>query len=148
MPILGHYSIVLSFVSFFHCRPLLSLLPQFVGLCLYPLMDQCNQRDTDRWEGKLLLFNVIVTQLLVYGIEVWGGTIHPNAWNQTEKILNVFWRWQLGVNPLPPTRLCSWKQVFNLKKYIGIKKSMQIIIKAKSLITKTHSVFFICTRCS
>ena len=33
-----------------------------------------------------MFFNAIETQVLLYGVEVWGGTISRNAWNKIEKI--------------------------------------------------------------
>ena len=38
----------------------------------YMLEHQCNQTDTHRWEMKLMLFNVMITQVLLCGVEVWG----------------------------------------------------------------------------
>ena len=52
----------------------------------YLLEKQCNQSDTCGWEVKLLLFNAMITQLLLYGVEVWGDTISLDAWNEIEKI--------------------------------------------------------------
>ena len=45
----------------------------------YLLENQCNQSDACGWEVKLMLFNAMVTQVLLYGVEVWGGTISLNA---------------------------------------------------------------------
>ena len=42
-------------------------------------------------------FNAMVTQVLLYGVEVWGDTISLNAWNEIEKIRDMFLRRQLGV---------------------------------------------------
>ena len=39
----------------------------------------------------------MVTQVLLYGVEIWGGTISLNAWNEIEKIQKMFLRRQLGV---------------------------------------------------
>ena len=41
----------------------------------YMLENKCNQSDTHGWEVKLVLFNAMVTQVLLYGVEVWGDTI-------------------------------------------------------------------------
>ena len=60
------------------------------------LENKCNRSDTHGWEVKLMLCNAIVTQVLLYGVEVWGGTISLNPWNEIEKIQNMFLRRQLG----------------------------------------------------
>ena len=71
------------------------------------LENKCNQSDTHRWEVKLMLFNVMVTRVFLYGIEVWGGTISLNAWNEIEKIQKMFLRRIWELNPPPPIKLCS-----------------------------------------
>ena len=53
--------------------------------------------DTCGWEVKLMLFNAMVTKVLLSGVEVWGRTISLNAWNEIEKIQKMFSRRQLGV---------------------------------------------------
>ena len=49
------------------------------GKNYYMLENQCNQSYTRGWEVKLMLFNAMVTQVLLYGVEVLGGTISCNA---------------------------------------------------------------------
>ena len=48
-------------------------------------------------EVKLMLFNTMVTQVSLYGVEVRGDTISLNAWNEIEKIQKIFLRRQLRV---------------------------------------------------
>ena len=60
------------------------------------LENKCNESDT-QWEVKLMLFNSMVTQVLLYGVQVWEGTISLNAWNEFDNIQNMFLRRQLGV---------------------------------------------------
>ena len=59
--------------------------------------NKCNQSDTHGWEVKQMLFNSMVTWVLLYGVEVWRGTISLNAWNEIEKFQKMFLRRQLGV---------------------------------------------------
>ena len=49
------------------------------------LENKCNQSDTHGWEMKLVLFNEMVTQVLLHGVEVWRRTISLNAWNEIER---------------------------------------------------------------
>ena len=67
-----------------------------------------------------MLLNVMVTQIGLYGVEVWGGTVSLNAWNE------MFLRRQLGVKCTT-----SWEEVFkcstswkHYKEYIGTPKSI------------------------
>ena len=61
-----------------------------------------------------MLFNVMVPLVLIYRVEVWGGVIPLNAWNEIEKIQKMFSRRQVELNPPPPIRLYCWKQMFDL----------------------------------
>ena len=63
----------------------------------YMIEHQCNQSDTQGWEVRLMLFNAIVVQVLLYGVEVLGGTIIVSARNEIEKIQKMFLCRQLGV---------------------------------------------------
>ena len=38
------------------------------------------------WEIELMLYSAIVTQVLLYGVEVWGGVVSLNAWKEIKKI--------------------------------------------------------------
>ena len=42
--------------------------------------------DTRGWKVRLMLFNAMMVKLLLYGVEMWGGTISLSAWNEIEKI--------------------------------------------------------------
>ena len=49
---------------------------------------ESNQSDT--CEVRLMLFNAMVVQVLLYRIEVWDGTISLSVWNEIEKIQKMF----------------------------------------------------------
>ena len=80
-----------------------------------------------------MLFNVMVTQVLLYGVEVLGDTISLNAWNEIEKIQKMFLRRQLGVKcttsyqvmllkiGVRPIELLTLQRVY---KYITTVKNM------------------------
>ena len=55
-----------------------------------------SKSDTIGWEVELMLVNVMVTQVMLYGVEVWGDIISLNAWNEIVKVQNMFLRRQLG----------------------------------------------------
>ena len=69
------------------------------------LEKQCKQSDTHGWEVRSMLFNAMVAQVLLYGVEVWGGTIPLNALNEIEKIQKMFLRRQLGVKSTTPNQV-------------------------------------------
>ena len=42
------------------------------------------------WEVSSMLFNAMVVQVFLYGVEVWGSTILLHAWNQIHNIQDLF----------------------------------------------------------
>ena len=42
-------------------------------------------------------FNAMVTQVLLYEVKLWEGTISLHVWDEIEKILKTFLRRQMGV---------------------------------------------------
>ena len=74
-PIGGMYAISLEFIAGWNGY--------------YMFENQYNQSDTRGWEVRLMLFNAMVVQVLLYGVEVWGGTISLSAWNEIRKFKSV-----------------------------------------------------------
>ena len=64
----------------------------------YMFEKQCNQSYTQRLEMKLMLVNVMVVQVLFYGVEVWDDTTSLSAWLEIEKIQILFFCRQGGIN--------------------------------------------------
>ena len=77
---------------------------------------------------RLKLFNVMVVQVLLYGYEVWGGTISFSAWNEREKLQTMFLRRQLGVKILNMLSYyairnrCLAIEVLAMKEYTSISQ--------------------------
>ena len=63
---------------------------QVGGNSYYMLENQWNQSDIRQWEVKLMLFNVMVVQVLLDRVEVWGDILSLSAWNEIEKNQNLF----------------------------------------------------------
>ena len=59
------------------------------------LENQCNHSDTCGWKVRSMFFNGMGTQVLLYGVNIWGGTIPLNAWDEIE-IQKMLQRTQLG----------------------------------------------------
>ena len=45
--------------------------------------NQSNQSEAQGWEVRLMLFKAMVIELLLYGVEMWGGSISLSARNET-----------------------------------------------------------------
>ena len=73
---------------------------QVGGNSYYMLENQWNQSDIRQWEVKLMLFNVMVVQVLLDRVEVWGDILSLSAWNEIEKNQNLFKK--------PKYALMSW----------------------------------------
>ena len=82
--------------------------------------------------GKwLMLLNAMVVQLLLYGVEVWGGTILLSARKRIEKIQKVFLCRQLGFKSstsyfIMLVEICAWPSANHAKKYTSISQKSRI----------------------
>ena len=99
----------------------------------YMLENQCNQSDTRGWEVKLMLFNAMVTQVLLYGVEVWGGTISRNAWNEIEKIQKMFLRRNLGVKSTTTYQVMLLETGTRPIEMLAIQRVYRYITKVKNM---------------
>jgi hypothetical protein len=50
-----------------------------------------NQMDLWLWDKKKLLFETLVTPVILYGCEVWGCNISRESWRKIEQIQKVFY---------------------------------------------------------
>ena len=73
-----------------------------------------------------MLFNAMVTKVLIYGVELWGGTISLNAWNEIEKMQNIFLRRQLRVKSTTSYQVMLL-ETCSTSRDIGATKNMYII---------------------
>jgi hypothetical protein len=63
-----------------------------------------NQLDLWSWDKKKLLFETLVTPVILYGCEVWGCSISRESWRKIEKIQKNFITYNLkikGNTPIP-----------------------------------------------
>ena len=97
----------------------------------YMFENQCNTSDTGGWEVKLMLFNAMVILVLLYGVEMWGGTISQTALNEIEKIHKLFLHRQLRLKSSTSyschtIRHRCW--VHPCKKYTSISQKSRIFL--------------------
>ena len=50
----------------------------------------CKQANIQSWNLKKYLFDTLVTLVIMYGVEVWGGSLSKDRWNDIEKIQKLF----------------------------------------------------------
>ncbi|MCO5550705.1 hypothetical protein L7F22_004195 [Adiantum nelumboides] len=61
----------------------------------YAFENMCNAEEIKCWALKKYLFDTLVTPVLLYGVEVWGGSISKSTWKEFENVqkrflINVF----------------------------------------------------------
>ena len=52
----------------------------------YAFENTCNRGDIKCWILKKYLFDTLVTPMLLYGWEVWGGSILKSTWKEFENV--------------------------------------------------------------
>ena len=50
----------------------------------------CRHVGIQSWNLKKYLFDTLVTSVILYGVEVWGGSLSKDIWNDIEKIQKLF----------------------------------------------------------
>lgn len=68
----------------------------------YRFENDCRNNDTTRWDIRRVLFDAYVIQTVLYGVEVWGGSITASKWNDIEKMQKSFLKRQLGIRTTTP----------------------------------------------
>ena len=56
----------------------------------YAFENTCNHGDIKCWVLKKYLFDTLVTSVLLYGVEVWGGSIPKSMWKAFENVQKHF----------------------------------------------------------
>ena len=64
--------------------------------------NDCSHTDTKCWKIRCILFDAYVLQTILYGVEVWGGSISLSTWNDIEKLQKAFIRRHLGIKSTTP----------------------------------------------
>ena len=63
----------------------------------YGLQNNCKSAELWSWDKKKLLFETLVTLVILYGCEVWGCSIYRESWRKIEKIQNNFITYNLKI---------------------------------------------------
>jgi hypothetical protein len=68
----------------------------------YGLENNCKSTDLWSWDKKKLLFETLVTPVILYGCEVWGCSISHESWRKIEKIQKNFITYNLKIKGNTP----------------------------------------------
>ena len=99
----------------------------------YMLETICTQRDINSWKVKTVLFEAYVLQTMLYGIEVWGGSITNTMWDDIEKIQKSFIRKYIGVRVTTPYSMLLLESGCLPIEYYGLVRTLRYIQKVKSM---------------
>jgi hypothetical protein len=67
------------------------------GKAYYGLENNCKSADLWSWDKKKLLFETLVTPIILYGCEVWGCSISRESWRKIEQIQKNFITYNLKI---------------------------------------------------
>ena len=70
--------------------------------CYYRLENNCNSMNIWTLSKKKILFETLVTCLLLYGCEVWGYNISRESWSNIEFIQMLFINYNLNIKGNTP----------------------------------------------
>ncbi|MCO5583232.1 hypothetical protein L7F22_037140 [Adiantum nelumboides] len=56
----------------------------------YAFENMCNAEEIKCWALKKYLFDTLVLPVLLYGVEVWGGSISKSTWKEFENVQKRF----------------------------------------------------------
>ena len=52
----------------------------------YMMETICNHKDINSWKVRCIMFEAFVMQTMMYGVEMWGGSISDVMWDDVEKL--------------------------------------------------------------
>ena len=73
----------------------------------YGLENNCKSTDLWIWDKKKLLFETLVTLVILYGCKVWGCNISRESWRNIEKIQKNFITYNLKIKGNTPYPILS-----------------------------------------
>ena len=126
----------------------------------YAFENTCNLGDIKCWVLKKYLFNTLVTPVLLYGVEVWGGSIPKSTWKAFENVQKHFLTKFLQVKKQTPYTLLLLEtgslpiEIMAMERVVAymfkVKKSPshrlpRIAWEASKKIQKTHKSKILCS---
>ena len=93
----------------------------------------CSQKDIHSWKVKTVLFEAYVMQTVLYGIEVWGGSISSSMWDEIEKIQKCFIHRYVGVRVTTPYSLLLMESGCLPIEYYGLIRTLRYIQKVSNM---------------
>ena len=80
------------------------------------LENNCKAANLLTWDKKKLLFETLVTPVILYGCEVWGCSISRESWRKIEQIQKRFIMYNLKIKSNTPYHILLIEVVFYLSR--------------------------------
>ncbi|MCO5561969.1 hypothetical protein L7F22_015595 [Adiantum nelumboides] len=119
----------------------------------YAFENMCNAAEIKCWALKKYLFDTLVTPVLLYGVEIWGGSISKSTWKEFENVQKRFLTNFFQVKTQTPYMLLLLEsgslpiEVMGMERVVGYMLKMQkrashrlpkIAWEASKKVQKTH----------
>ena len=99
----------------------------------YMLETICNQKDINSWKARYILFEAYVMQTMLYGVEMWGGSISDAMWDDVKKLQKSFNRKYLGVRITTPYSMLLMEIGCLPIEYHGLIRTLKYIEKVRNM---------------
>ncbi|MCO5587893.1 hypothetical protein L7F22_041845 [Adiantum nelumboides] len=97
----------------------------------YAFENMCNAGNIKCWVLKKYLFDALVTPVLLYGIEVWGGSISKSTWKEFENVQKRFLTNFLQVKTQTPYMLLLLESGSLPIEVMGMERVVEYMIKMR-----------------
>ena len=99
----------------------------------YVMETACNHKDIQNWRVKCIFFEAYVMQTALYGVELWGGSISLQGWNDFEKLQKGFIRRFMGVKITTPYSVLLLETGCLPIEYSGMIRVLRYLQKVKTM---------------
>ena len=98
----------------------------------YAFENMCNHGNIKSWTLKKYLFDALVIPVILYGVEVWGGSISNSTWKDFEGVQKRFLTTFLKVKSQTPYRLLLLETGTLPIEIMGIERVTAYMLKVKT----------------
>eukprot|EP00249_Psilotum_nudum_P023837 c29002_g1_i1 orf=1190-2446(+) len=95
--------------------------------------NECYNSNTRRWHTRNMIFGAYVIQTVLYGVELWGGSISISTWNEIEKMQKSFIRRHLGIKATTPYSILLLETGCIPIELHALKRVFKYITKVKNM---------------
>ena len=101
---------------------------------MYYMMETiCNHKDIQNWNIRCILFEAYVAQTMLYGVEMWGGSISLKGWDEIEKLQKSFIRHYMAVKTTTPYSILLMEAGCLPIEYKGLIRVLSYLQKVKAM---------------